>query len=326
MAIDTAIAVHAEPASAFEGLDTLTGGKAVSVLVKAPGWIRLDYGLERPAWFEGVSADLIATGQAHLLNASISEYDEPYDRKEEPVKTYGQLAFRLETQHPSHDKQLYEGVRFAWLCFAVACPWTGGDAAPASPAPPPTNLKPWRLTALRLVTKFQPVSYTGSFASSDEQLERVWYTGAYGIRSNFQGNDFGSILIDRGDRSAFQGDGHPSMAAAEAAFGSPQLYELTRLGLEVTDCHTPLSSGKRVCRFPNGTVAMPAGSYPVYWTMSVFDYLWASGNVAEFNKLLPDVEAILDDQISIFDKCLLTNASAKVMDRSRCNYEFIGCK
>ena len=82
---------------AFEGLETLTGGGAVSLLVKAPGWIRLDYGLERPAWFEGVSADLHTTGQAHLLNASISEYDEPYDTKEEPVKTYGH-TFRLETQ------------------------------------------------------------------------------------------------------------------------------------------------------------------------------------------------------------------------------------
>ena len=228
---------------------------------------------------------------------------------------------------PSHDKQLYEGVRFAWLCFAVRCPWTGGDAAPAPTVTPPA-IKPWRITALRLVAKFQPVSYTGSFASSDERLEKVWYTGAYGIRANMQGNDFGSILIDRGDRSAFQGDGHPSMAAAEAAFGSPQLYELTRLGLEVTDCHSPINKQgqqqHQVCRFPNGTVAMPAGSYPVYWTMSVMDFLWASGDVVEFNKLLPDVEAILDDQIKIFDQCLLTTASAKVMTRERCNYEFIG--
>lgn len=99
-------------------------------------------------------------------------------------------------------------------------------------------------------------------------LPRCRYTGAYGIRSNFQGNDFGSILIDRGDRSAFQGDGHPSMAAAEVAFGSPQLYELTRLGLEITDCYTPLKSGKQMCRFPNGTVAMPQGSYPVYCMLS----------------------------------------------------------
>ena len=134
-----------------------------------------------------------------------------------------------------------------------------------------------------------------------------------------QGNDYGSILIDRGDRDAFQGDGHPSMAAAEAVFGSPDIYELTRLALEVTDCHTPLGK-KQVCRFKNGTVAMPRGSYPVYWTMSVCDYFWASGNIAEFNKLLPDVEAILGDQIAQFDACLLTDTTTQ----PDCNYEFIG--
>eukprot|EP01043_Picozoa_sp_COSAG02_P001203 COSAG02_NODE_24_length_52386_cov_726.042898_22_plen_283_part_00 len=173
LAVTTAVAVHAEPADAFEGLDSLTGDGAVSVLFKAPGYIRLDYGLERPAWLEGISADLNATDQSHLLNASISEYDEPYDGKEEPVKMYG-TTFRLETHHPSGDGQLYEGVRFAWLCFAVACPWSGGDAAPAATVNPPV-VKPWRLTALRLVTKFQPLPYTGSFTSSDVRLERVWY-------------------------------------------------------------------------------------------------------------------------------------------------------
>jgi hypothetical protein len=319
VAINSAVAVHAEPESAFEGLETLTDPSGnVSLLVQAPGWIRLDYGLERPAWLEGISATLNSSGQAHLLKASISEYDEPYDTKTQPVQLYPAHTFRLETPHPSHDRQLYEGVRYAWLCFAVDCPWTGGDAAPAPAATLPT-VKPWRLTALRLVAKFQPVSYTGSFRSSDPRLEKIWYTGAYGIRSNMQGNDYGSILIDRGDRSAFQGDGHPSMAAAEAAFGSGDIYELTRLALEITDCHTPLGK-QQVCRFPNGTVAMPKGSYPVYWTMSVCDYFWASGNVAEFNKLLPDVEAILDDQISQFDKCLLTDTT----QQPQCNYEFIG--
>ena len=86
---------------------------------------------------------------------------------------YG-TTFRLEAHHPSGDGQLYEGVRFAWLCFAVACPWSGGDAAPAATVNPPV-VKPWRLTALRLVTKFQPLPYTGSFTSSDVRLERVWY-------------------------------------------------------------------------------------------------------------------------------------------------------
>ena len=188
--ITSAVAVHAVPESAFEGLASLTdpSSQNVSLLVKAPGWLRLDFGLERPACLEGISTDLNTTGQAHLLRASISEYDEPYDTKTQPVKTYPGNTFRLETPHPSKDGQLYEGVRYAWLCFAVDCPWTGGDAAPTPPAAPPSGIKPWRLTALRLVAKFQPVSYTGSFTSSDPRLEKVWYTGAYGIRSNMVGD------------------------------------------------------------------------------------------------------------------------------------------
>ena len=71
--ITSAVAVHAEPESAFEGLASLIDPSGnVSLLVKGAGWLRLDYGLERPAWFEGVSAELNSTGQAHLLKASIS--------------------------------------------------------------------------------------------------------------------------------------------------------------------------------------------------------------------------------------------------------------
>ena len=97
------------------------------------------------------------------------------------MKTYPGNTFRLETPHPSKDGQLYEGVRYAWLCFAIDCSWTGGDARPRPLTAPPSNIKPWRLTALRLVTNFQPVSYTGSFTSSDQRLEKIWYTGAYPV-------------------------------------------------------------------------------------------------------------------------------------------------
>lgn len=94
-----------------------------------------------------------------------------------------------------------------------------------------------------------------------------------------QGDNFGSILIDRGDRSAFQGDGHPSMATANVAFGQPAVYDLVRSALEITDCHSRYSPqgkpGQEVCRFPGGRTSIPHGSYPVYWTLSVCDYFWA---------------------------------------------------
>ena len=37
---------------------------------------------------------------------------------------------------------------------------------------------------------------------------------------------FGSILMDRGDRVSIQGDGHPTMAAALAAFGDRATHAL----------------------------------------------------------------------------------------------------
>lgn len=134
----------------------------------------------------------------------------------------------------------------------------------------------------------------------------MWYTGAYGVRANMQGNNFGSILVDRGDRDAFQGDGHPSMAAAEAAFGGPPVYSLVKSALQITDCHNDNATHHRICRFPNGTVQIACGSYPVYWTMSVFDYFWATGDAQEFRLLLPDVLTILDYQIRQFPACLLS--------------------
>lgn len=120
----------------------------------------------RPGWLEFVSEGLNTSNQTALVQAAVSEYNAPYDTKTQPVKVYPHSSFRLETPHPSGDKQLYEGVRYAWLCFAANCPWDGGDASPQPPSKA-TLKTPFKITALRLVAKFQPISYMGAFRSSD---------------------------------------------------------------------------------------------------------------------------------------------------------------
>ena len=74
--------------------------------------------------------------------------------------------------------------------------------------------------SLSINPQVKPVNYTGSFTSSDPVLTSSWYSGAYGSRLNMMPYGFNSILMDRGDRVSIQGDGHPTMAAALAAFGS----------------------------------------------------------------------------------------------------------
>ena len=63
------VSVTASPASSFKGLESLTTGKP-RLVVKGQGWIRLDFGVERPGWLEIASADL--GQQASLLWAWIA--------------------------------------------------------------------------------------------------------------------------------------------------------------------------------------------------------------------------------------------------------------
>ncbi len=89
-----------------------------------------------------------------------------------------------------------------------------------------------------------------------------------------------------------QGDGHPTMAAALMAFGSNSTYSLVRGMLNQTD------SGCPGCHVVDDGLM----SYPVLWTMSVNDYLWASGDTDFFDQIVPDIQHILDAAVASFLK------------------------
>ena len=101
---------------------------------------------------------------------------------------------------------------------------------------------------------------------------------------------FNSILMDRGDRMSIQGDGHPTMAAALVAFGSPDTYNLVHKMLVATDSGCANHSA---CNILDSTI-MP---YPLYWTMSINDWYWASGDTARFLTFVPDMKRIIDHVI-----------------------------
>ncbi len=158
----------------------------------------------------------------------------------------------------------------------------------------PSAATPWTITALRLVAQSKPTNYTGAFdAPGDPVLAQAWYTGAYGSRLNMMPYGFNSILMDRGDRVAIQGDGHPTMAAALAAFGSDATYELVHKMLVSTD------SG---CAVPSQCPVVDSGlmPYPLYWASSVHDWFWASGNAARFLAFAPDIARIVDHAVDSF--------------------------
>lgn len=253
------------PAGAISGAESLSRNTSglLKLKVKGEGSLCLDWGVERAAWLEIESPDLHEQSNV-TLQAAVSEFNSPYPGKTQTLTRYGTTTYRLEL-----NRELYEGVRFAWLYF---------DAPD----------KPWHITKISLVAKVKPVAYKGSFDSSTVGLTRIWYTGAYGVRLNMEGDAFNSILIERGDRVSIQGDGHPTMAAALVSFAPFQL---------VKDMVDQTNSGS-----VHGHHVVDDGimAYPIYWTMSVNDWFLASGDVTGFARLAPDAMSIVDKRVKDF--------------------------
>ena len=202
-----AVAAVATPASSVVGAEALlvAGGNATFA---GFGSLRLDFSTNHAGWVEILSPDLaavLASGAGVTVKLSLSEYSEPWQGKTlEPV-AYDGGVFRLETNTP----EIYEGVRFAWVIYE--------DAGLTLPTPPT-----WTLAGARVVAQVKPVNYTAAFDSSDATLAAAWHAGAYGSRLNMHEHYFGSILMDRGDRTSIQGDGHPTMAAALGKYNKPR--------------------------------------------------------------------------------------------------------
>lgn len=252
----------------------------ISIWAKQDCTIRIDWGVERAAWLELISSSN-DYGSPFQLQAALSEFNQPYPGKTRPLEHYGSHTYRLET-----NQELYEGVRFTWLYITFA----PGNVDTQRRKEPANDLQSEFIevaSSVSLVAKIKPVNYTGFFASSNSDLTKAWYTGAYGVRLNMEPDDFNSILIERGDRVAIQGDGHPTIDAALVAF-SP--YKLVANVLNQTD------SGN------HHVVDQEIMAYPLYWSLSAIHYYMASGDKDTFDRLIPDIAKILDARIQDYLK------------------------
>ncbi len=235
----------------FEGLASIEDGKG-PILVKGTGDLMIDFGQVNAAWLEFDSEDF--NGRVEM---SISEYREPAIlnagaqhriKTLEPVR-YGN-TYRLEL----NDK-LYEGVRYGWIHVRSQ------DA-------------PWHIDKIRLVCQIKPTNYNGSFQSNNADLNRIWYTGAYGVKLNLLEDFFGAILMERSDRFSWTGDAYTSQAASLVAFGN---YDFVLTNLH----HTAEQD--------NGIF-----SYSMYWIQSLMDYYQYTGDTATLNQYIENARFKLD--------------------------------
>lgn len=235
--------------SSFQNLESLTSDQP-NVQVQGIGSIRIDFGVELGAWIEFDSPD--CTGGVEM---SISEYNEPgVEKTAEPVK-YGN-TYRLEL-----NKELYEGVRFAWIHIK-------------------SFKSNWHITGIRAVCQVKPTNYNGSFHCSDPVLNKSWYMSIYGVKASLCKDYFGAILMDRGDRMSWTGDAHTSQAAALVAFGN---FDFIKKNIDNT---SEQSNGIR--------------SYSLYWVFSLLDYYNYTGDTATLNYYIDNACKKLESAYKVF--------------------------
>ncbi len=233
---------------------------AASMKVTGECNLMFDFGRVSAAWLEFDCSNL--DGE---IEASISEFNEPAvfnAGSEHPVKTavpvrYGN-TYRLEL-----NKQLYEGVRFAWIHIRKLS-------------------RPVDISAVKLVCQIKPTNYEGSFACSDTMLTRAWYTGAYDVKLNLLNDYFGAILMERSDRHSWTGDAHPSQAASMVAFGN---FDFVKANIRYTSTQF------------NGIA-----SYSLYWVLSLVDYYHYTGDKPLLDEMLENACAKLDTAYAHFGK------------------------
>lgn len=251
------VAVLADTPGAFGNLRSATRGRC-DISVHGAGSLRFDFGVESAAWLEFDSPDL-----SGAVEMSVSEYDDlarVNPGPEHPVKTltprrYGD-TYRLEL-----NAELFEGVRFGWIHVRAF-------------------ERPFRITGVRAVCQAKPANYEGSFACSDEQLTRIWYAGAYGVRVGFLADYMAPILMDRGDRHSWAGDCNPIQAASLIAFGN---WDYVRRNLDRTSDAT-----------------FGIESYALYWVLSLLEYYQHSGDADALRTHSADVQAKLDHGDAIY--------------------------
>ncbi len=235
----------------FENMESMALGKEM-ITVEGTGDLMIDFGQVNAAWLEFDSDDVNGS-----VEMSISEYNEPAIlnagaqhriKTLEPVK-YGN-TYRLEL-----NEELYEGVRYGWIHVRSV-------------------ESEWHIRNIRLVCQVKPTNYNGSFSSSDPELTRIWYTGAYGVKLNLLKEFFGAILMERSDRFSWTGDAYTSQAASLVAFGN-QDFVLTNLH------HTAEQD--------NGIL-----SYSMYWIQSLKDYYDYSGDSATLIHYIENARYKLD--------------------------------
>lgn len=119
------------------------------------------------------------------------------------------------------------------------------------------------LKEVRAISTYRDIPYLGSFESSDQQLNKIWQTGAYTVHLNMQEYLWDGI---KRDRLVWVGDLHPEVMTVSTVFG---YNEVVPKSLDLIRDITPLSE------WMNGI-----SSYSIWWLLIHRDWYYYQGDLA----------------------------------------------
>ena len=142
-----------------------------------------------------------------------------------------------------------------------------------------------QLKEVRAKLVFQDIPYLGSFKCNDEQLNKIWMTGAYTVHLNLQEYLWDGI---KRDRLVWIGDIHPEIATVKSVFGYnaavPRSLDLAR---DITPLPNYMSSHS---------------SYSLWWIISHKDWYMHTGDVTYLKQQKDYLIPLLRQLISKIDE------------------------
>ena len=139
----------------------------------------------------------------------------------------------------------------------------------------PPSAKPVHITGVRVDGIFYPVTYRGSFDSSDAMLNRIWETGAYTAHLCMQDDIWDAPKRDRG---RWMGDLDVSGNVISHVFADHFLMQ------DTMDRLNPPDLKEHVNGIPG---------YSAFWVMGEADYYRAFASHTYLNSILPSLRRLL---------------------------------
>ena len=255
-----------------DGVDNLVDGGGEAIIRTAPGRavaIVLDFG----GTVTGRPTFAVSAPDGAVIDIGCSErlQDDHIEPREHSFLT-SENVDRVITRAGWQQWERFEWTGFRYLQLTIR-----------------NAVEPLTIHDVSLNFTSYPVEARGSFACSDETLNRIWQAGANTLQLCMHD---GFVDCPQREQRQFVGDAYVEMLTNFVAFGDPYLAAKFLRQVQQSqraDGMTQTATPSDVAAASSGTIA----DYALYWLMAIGAYVRYTGDAAIVTELYPGIERVL---------------------------------